>query len=96
MPPVWTIFLFYLAGISLVAAAVTIVDKWKAQHQRWRIPEATLLLLSVLGGSLAMLITMRLIHHKTRKKKFMVGIPIILALQIAAIAAVALKYNGVL
>lgn len=53
-----------------------------------RVPESSLLLLSALGGSLAMLLTMLLVHHKTKKAKFMVGIPLILVLQIAAVAAI--------
>ena len=96
MPPVWAILLLYLAAVSLVSVIITLWDKWKARHQRWRVPEATLLLLAALGGSLAMLITMRLIRHKTRKKKFMVRIPLIMVLQIAVIAAAALKYSGIL
>lgn len=94
MPPLWRAALVYLACISLVAIIVTAADKWKAQHRCWRIPEATLLLLAALGGSLAMLVTMRAIRHKTRKKKFMVGIPLILVAQIALFAALALKING--
>ncbi len=53
-----------------------------------RVPEGSLLLISLLGGSVAMLFTMLLIRHKTKKPKFMVGIPAILILQIAAIVAV--------
>ncbi len=52
-----------------------------------RVPEASLLILSALGGSVAMLLTMLLVHHKTKKAKFMVGIPVILVLQVAAISA---------
>lgn len=78
----------YFLIISLIAITATLLDKYRARRHKWRIPEATLLLLSALGGSAAMLITMRLIHHKTRKKKFMIGIPVILILQLAAAAAV--------
>lgn len=53
-----------------------------------RVPEATLLVLSALGGSVAMLLTMLLIRHKTKKAKFMVGIPAIIVLQVAAAVAV--------
>ncbi len=90
MPLPVKLLLFYLAGISLVSAAVTIADKRKARQHKWRIPEATLLLLAALGGSAAMYITMRCIRHKTQKAKFRIGIPLILALQLAAAAAVAL------
>lgn len=77
----------YFLFISLVAVVATVLDKHRARHHKWRVPEATLLL-SALGGSAAMLITMRLIRHKTRKKKFMIGIPVILILQLAAAAAI--------
>lgn len=78
----------YFLFISLVAVVATVLDKHRARHHKWRVPEATLLLLSALGGSAAMLITMRLIRHKTRKKKFMIGIPVTLILQLAAAAAI--------
>ena len=75
---------FYLLGISLIAFAVTVYDKWAAKHRpRHRTPEKTLLWISAAGGSVAMLLTMLAIRHKTRHVKFMVGIPLILAAQIA-------------
>ena len=74
----------YLAAISLVSIIVCIYDKWAAKHAtKHRTPEATLLLLSALGGSVAMFATMLLIRHKTKHAKFMVGIPIIFLLQAA-------------
>ena len=81
--PYVQVALGYLGAISLLAVILTIADKRQAIHHGRRIPEATLLLFSVLGGSVAMYVTMRLIHHKTRKPKFMVGIPLILFVQIA-------------
>ena len=74
--------LLYLAGISLVSVCVTIADKQKARAGAWRVPEATLLLLSALGGSAAMYLTMHLIRHKTKHIKFMLGIPLIIVFQI--------------
>lgn len=80
-------FVGYLVAISLVSIFVCIYDKWAAKHAtKHRTPEATLLLLSALGGSVAMLATMFLIRHKTKHAKFMVGIPAILLLQIALVA----------
>lgn len=58
-----------------MAAILTILDKWKAKHNKWRIPENTLMLVGLLGGALAMYITMKTIRHKTLHKKFMIGLP---------------------
>ena len=81
-------FLAYLLIISVVAFAVTLYDKWAAvKRPQERTRESTLLLLSALGGSMAMLLTMLGIRHKTKHLKFMIGIPIIIILQIAAVIA---------
>ena len=80
-------FYAYLVLISFVSIFVCCYDKFAAKHmKRHRTREATLLLLSALGGSVAMFVTMQLIRHKTKHAKFMVGIPLIILLQIALIA----------
>lgn len=80
------IFLFilaiYLILINLITVIVTIYDKLCAVKRRWRVKESTLLILSALGGSISMYITMLLIRHKTRHIKFMLGIPLILIVQL--------------
>lgn len=78
------ILLFYLLTVNAVAAAVTVFDKVRAVRGGRRVRESALLTLAALGGSPAMLATMLLIRHKTRKPKFMLGIPVILAVQLAA------------
>ena len=75
----------YLIIINLIAVIVTIHDKRAAVKGTWRVKENTLLLISALGGSPAMYLTMLLIRHKTRKPKFMVGIPIILIAELIII-----------
>lgn len=76
-------FCIYLAAVSVVSIIVCIYDKIAAKHNpRHRTREATLLLLSALGGSVAMLLTMLLIRHKTKHLKFMIGIPLIIAIQV--------------
>ena len=83
------IALAYLALISLVAIVVCIYDKFAAKHNpKHRTRERTLLLLSALGGSVAMLLCMLIIRHKTKHAKFMIGIPVIIVLQLALAAAV--------
>ncbi|MBR2293908.1 MAG: DUF1294 domain-containing protein [Clostridia bacterium] len=80
------ILIGYLVAISIVSVVVCIYDKFAAKHaQKHRTREATLLLLSALGGSVAMFVTMLLIRHKTKHVKFMVGIPLIMIAQAAAI-----------
>ena len=81
------IFICYIAIISLVACAVCIYDKGISKKNRveLRIPEKTLMILSALGGSVTMYITMLLIRHKTKHLKFMLGIPVIIALQAGAV-----------
>lgn len=81
--------IIYFAVISPIAVVVTCYDKIAARKRpRNRTPEATLLFISALGGSVAMLITMLIIRHKTLHKKFMIGIPVIIILQLALAAAV--------
>lgn len=81
------IILLYLALISLISIIVCIYDKIISKKDRveLRIPEKTLILLSVIGGSLAMYITMQMTRHKTKHAKFMIGIPAIMVLQVALI-----------
>ena len=84
------IALGYLALISLVSIVVCIYDKAISKKNRveLRIPEKTLLILSAIGGSIAMFVTMLAIRHKTKHVKFMLGIPLIIILQVAAVIGV--------
>ena len=85
----------YFAVISLIAIIMTMHDKRAAQKGKRRVAEKTLILISVLGGSAAMLLTMLYIRHKTKHAAFMVGIPVIIALQAAAVVLVWWKFcNG--
>jgi uncharacterized membrane protein YsdA (DUF1294 family) len=71
-----------LVVINLLTFFLYGVDKWKARHQRWRIPEATLLGLAVLGGSIGAWLGMKVWHHKTMHKKFKYGVPAIIIVQL--------------
>ena len=77
---------YYLLGINAVTFIVYGIDKYKAKKAKLRIPEATLLLLAVLGGSIGAWMGMKVWHHKTMHKKFKYGIPAILLIQIALMA----------
>ena len=89
--PIASACVIYVAVISLISIIVTIYDKKIAGTGKRRVPEATLLMWSALGGSVAMYITMHIIRHKTQHKKFMIGIPLIMILQAAAIYFVLTK-----
>lgn len=75
--------LFYLLFINTATFLIYGIDKWKAKRNRYRISESTLLYLAVFGGSIGALLAMQLFRHKTRHKKFTVGIPAIAVLQTA-------------
>ena len=69
--------------VNTVAFAAYGIDKSKAQRDRWRIPESTLLLLAFFGGALGALLGMRAFHHKTKHWKFKILVPLFLILQLA-------------
>lgn len=79
------ILTYYLLAINLITFIVYGIDKYKAKKTKWRIPEATLLLMAAIGGSIGAWLGMKAWHHKTLHKKFKYGIPAILLLQITAI-----------
>jgi len=79
------IALIYLAVINLVTFFVYGIDKWKAKKSKWRIREAALLGLAVLGGSIGAWLGMQVWHHKTQHKKFKYGVPAIIIVQLALI-----------
>ena len=76
---------YYLIVINFVTFLVYGIDKVKAKRGSWRISEATLLILAVIGGSIGALLGMKVWHHKTLHKKFKYGLPLILILQIILI-----------
>ena len=73
----------YLLAVNIATFLLYGIDKYKAKKSKWRISEATLLLMAVIGGSIGAWAGMRLWHHKTKHKKFKYGIPIIIILQVA-------------
>lgn len=75
--------LYYLLAVNITSFILYGIDKYKAKKGRWRISEATLLLMAVVGGSIGAWAGMRLWHHKTMHKKFKYGIPVIIILQVA-------------
>ena len=81
--PILSIFVVYIAVISVFSVIMCVYDKVISKKNRveLRVSEKALLILSALGGSVAMLLTMLLIRHKTKHVKFMLGIPLIIVVQ---------------
>lgn len=82
MSPAVKIAVFWFAVISIINVCLTVYDKIASKRiPKHRIAEKTLICAGLLGGAVAQYITMQLIRHKTRHKKFMIGLPVIIVLQ---------------
>lgn len=77
--------IIYVCVINVIAFLMYGLDKQKAKRRQWRIPEATLLGVAVIGGSIGAFLGMQVFHHKTKKPKFYIGVPMIFVLQIIGI-----------
>lgn len=77
----FTIFISYLLIINLAGFLLMGVDKRKARKNKWRIPEKTLFLTALLGGSIGSILGMYMFRHKTKHTAFVLGMPCILVLQ---------------
>ena len=91
----WGLLAGWLILINIVTFVVFGLDKLLAKHPRFRqrVPEKNLLLLAVVGGSVGALLGMYLFRHKTLHRVFRVGVPVILAVQLLLVAAIALYWN---
>ena len=76
------IVFLYLIIINAAGLLYMLTDKYRAKKNLWRIPEARLLLIAVLGGSIGIFAGMQLARHKTKHPKFFIGVPVILAVQV--------------
>ena len=87
------LLLLYLVTINAAGFVLMLADKHKAKKNLWRIPEATLMTVAALGGSVGSLLYT--VRHKKKHPKFTVGIPLLLALQIIAAIVVMAKFPGI-
>ena len=83
--------IIYLAAVNVVTFFMYGIDKLKAKRSKWRISEAALLWMAVIGGSIGAWMGIKIWHHKTMHKKFKYGVPAIIILQIAAIVYIIVK-----
>jgi uncharacterized membrane protein YsdA (DUF1294 family) len=77
-----TVIIIYFAVLNIMGFASMGIDKWKAAHHAWRIPEKVLFLIAIFGGSLGSIIGMYTFRHKTKHWYFVYGMPLIMAVQI--------------
>ena len=80
-----TYIVSYLIIINLIGFVIMGVDKLKAKKRAWRIPESTLFVVALIGGSLGTTVGMHAFRHKTRHWYFLYGMPAILVIQIAIV-----------
>lgn len=85
-------FIIYLIVINLIGLFIMYLDKKKAMYGRWRIPEKSLILIAILGGSIGCMIGMKLFRHKTQKIKFVLGYPTIFIAELILIIYFLVKY----
>lgn len=85
------IILIYLLIINAAGFLVMTIDKLYAKKNMWRIPERTLLGVAVIGGSIGVLAAMYTVRHKTKHMKFVIGVPLILAVQIGLVLYLVLR-----
>lgn len=79
------LFIIYLITVNVIAMIITIIDKANAKRSKRRVSEDFLMTIGLLGGAFFEYITMKITHHKTRHKKFMIGLPIEIIIQIIAV-----------
>lgn len=72
------LFIYYIIFMNIIAFSAMGIDKYKAKRKKWRIPEKNLMGLSLLGGSIGMILGMYFFRHKTKHKLFTIGCPGIL------------------
>ncbi len=81
------LIVIYIIAVNIISFIVMGMDKRRAQKRAWRIPESTLFVLAIIGGSIGSILGMHLFHHKTRHWYFLYGMPAILIVQILLVVA---------
>ena len=87
-------FIIYFIAINLIGLLIMYIDKKRAMYRRWRIPEKTLIIVAILGGSIGCMVGMKLFRHKTQKIKFVLGYPTILIAELVMIIYFLVKYKN--
>ena len=83
-----TLLLVYFIAVNIIGLFLMGLDKYKAKKRLWRIPESTLFIMAIIGGSIGSILGMYVFRHKTRHWYFVYGLPAILVIQIALFVAI--------
>ncbi len=84
---------YYLIAVNVIAWIAYGLDKWKARRGKWRIPERTLLIIALIGGSVGALAGMLMFRHKTKKAKFVISIPVMLVVHCVIVAGLFMRLS---
>ena len=79
------LIIYTLLAFNLITFVIYGIDKLKAKKSKWRISEAALLLLALIGGSVGAWLGLKVWRHKTQHKKFYIGIPVIMVVHFALV-----------
>ena len=93
MKPLIVLLTVYLLLINALEFLLMHIDKQRARKNLWRIPEFTLLILSVFGGSIGCMLGMKIWHHKTRHPEFSIGVPLMFSLQVLAAVLISIYFT---
>lgn len=88
--------ILYVLIINFLGLGTMALDKYKAERAKWRIPEKTLFIITLLGGGIGTITGMYLFRHKTKKLYFTIGFPTILISEIALIIYLCIKYSEII
>ena len=81
-----SIVIYYLVIINFIGFIIMGYDKRRAIKNKWRVPEKSLMSVSLIGGSVGMLLGMKFFRHKTKHKLFIIGVPLILIIEVLVIS----------
>lgn len=82
MPQLFLTVLYVMVAVSITGSIMVFIDKYNAINSLNRISEATLMFFGIFGGAFLMFLSMKLVHHKTLKPKFMISFPLLSTLHI--------------
>ncbi|UWG97027.1 DUF1294 domain-containing protein [Dehalobacter sp. DCM] len=72
----------YFSVVNLIGFFMMAYDKLKAKQGGWRVPEVRIFLIGLIMGASGIYAAMHVLRHKTQHRKFVIGIPLIIVLNV--------------